>query len=72
MSIGIFNKKLQNIEPEVETTKDTPITSNLAIPFYIIFKKNVSPDIYNGEEIISFNDKDIEFKELLLNEFLIH
>ncbi len=72
MSIGILNNEVQEIEPEVEISEKNLNISDLAIPFSIVFKRNHSPDIYNGEENIDFNDKDIEFKEILINEFSIH
>ncbi len=72
MSIGILNNKVQEIEPEVEISEKNLNISNLSIPFSIVFKRNLSPDIYNGEENIAFNDKDIEFKEILINEFSMH
>ena len=72
MSIVISNNEVQEIEPEVEISEKNLNISNLAIPFSIVFKRNFSPDIYNGEENIAFNDKDIEFKEILINEFSIH
>jgi hypothetical protein len=36
-----------------------------------MFLKSFTPDIYTGEENISFEEKDIEFKEILINEFLM-
>lgn len=72
MSIGIFDKKLQEIKPELKIFEDEKKVMNLSIPFSIMFKKNQTPDIYNGEEIISFDNRDLEFKEILMNEFLIH
>lgn len=72
MSIGIFNKKPQEIKPELEIFGHAHKVMNLSIPFSIMFKKNNTPDIYDGEEIISFDNRDIEFKEILMNEFLIH
>jgi len=72
MSIGILNNKVQEIEPAVVTADDTLNTSNLAIPFSMLIKKNLSPDIYNGEENIAFSDRHIEFKEILMDEFLIY
>ena len=70
MSIGIFNKKLQDIKPEIVIPEVTYNNSNLAIPFSIMFKKNSSSDIYSGEENITFNERHFRFKEILINEFV--
>ena len=72
MSIGIFDKKLQEIKPELKIFEDEKKVMNLSIPFSIMFKKNHTPDIYNGEEIISFDERDTKFKDILMNEFLKH
>ena len=72
MSIGIFDKKYQEIKPDLQIFEDSHILTNLSIPFSIMFKKNRTPDIYNGEEIISFDNRDVKFKKILLNEFLIN
>ncbi len=72
VSIGILDKKFQEQNPELEVYEDGLKLMNLSIPFSMVFKKNHTPDIYNGEEIISFDNRDIEFKEILMNEFLIH
>ena len=72
VSIGILDKKFQELNPELEVYEDGLKLMNLSIPFSMVFKKNHTPDIYNGEEIISFDNRDIEFKEILMNEFLIH
>ena len=72
MSAGILDKKYQEIKPELEIFEDSHIFMSLSIPFSILFRKNHTPDIYDGEEIISFDNRDMEFKEILLNEFLIN
>ena len=72
VSIGILDKKFQELNPELEVYEDGLKFMNLSIPFSMLFKKNHTPDIYDGEEIISFDNRDIEFKEILMNEFLIH
>ena len=67
MSIGTLIEKIQNVENN-ELVLDK---SRLAIPFSIVFQNEVTPDIYTGEEIISFDERDLEFKQILMNEFLM-
>ena len=71
MSIGILNNKLQNSENVIEFAEDYINISSLSIPFSTMVKKKLTPDIYNGEEIISFNDREKNFKDILINEFLM-
>ena len=72
MSSKIIDKKdkIINIEEESEVYNKFPDIANLIIPFSIAFKKFTSPVIYNGEEMIPFNEKDVEFKQILIHEFL--
>ena len=72
MSIKIIDKKdkMINIEEESEVNNRFPDIAHLIIPFSIAFKKFTPPDIYNGEEMIPFNEKDVEFKQILIHEFL--
>jgi len=72
LSIKIIDKKIKiiNIDEELEIIENFPDISNLIIPFSVAFKKVTSPDIYNGEEIIPFKEKDLEFKQILIHEFL--
>lgn len=72
VSIGRLDKKFQELNPELEVYEDGLKLMNLSILFSMVFKKNHTSDIYDGEEIISFDNRDIEFKEILMNEFLIH
>jgi hypothetical protein len=44
--------------------------SNLIIPFSKFFKKQDSSDVYTGKESIPFNEKDTEFKSILIQEFI--
>lgn len=71
MSIGILNKKFQDNNQEIEVSENSHNISNSVIPFSFMFKKNASPDIYTGEEIIAFRDKDSEFKQILKYEFIM-
>ena len=72
MSIKIIDKKIKiiNNDEDSEIIEKFPDISNLIIPFSVAFKKFTPPDIYNGEEIIPFKEKDLEFKQILIHEFL--
>jgi len=61
-----------NVEQEIEVVEKfpDPDISRLIIPFSLAFKKFNPPDIYNGEEFIPFVEKDLEFKEIFIHEFL--
>lgn len=69
-SLKVSDKKITDVEQEVEDLEKFPDISSLIIPFSVAFRKFNPPDIYNGEELIPFDDKDLEFKEILINEFL--
>ena len=72
LSFKILNKKMVDVEQEIEVVEKfpDPDISRLIIPFYIAFKKFNPPDIYNGEELIPFEEKDLEFKEIFIHELL--
>ncbi|MFW9877385.1 MAG: hypothetical protein ACFFG0_30215 [Candidatus Thorarchaeota archaeon] len=70
LSLKESDKKIGEVEEQIEDIEIFPDISNLIIPFYVAFKKFNPPDIYNGEELIPFDEKDLEFKEILINEFL--
>ena len=70
MSIKIFDKKLIVIDHDFEVKDDFPDISDLTIPFSVVFTKFSPPDIYTGEEMIPFEEKDVEFKQILIHEFL--
>jgi len=68
-------KKLNKIiilDLESNIFEDSFNISSLIIPFSVLFNENESPppDIYTGEELIPFWKRDMEFKEILLHEFL--
>ena len=70
MSLKVEYKKVVKVVQEVEEADLVPDISQLIIPFSVAFNINHAPDIYTGEEIIPFRERDSQFKELLINEFL--
>ena len=44
--------------------------SEIIIPFKDLINKIPSLDIYTGEENIPFSEKEIEYRKILLSEFL--
>ena len=71
MGLEVINKKIQVGKNELDGSDDFLNISNLIIPFSIMFRNNTSPDIYSGEESISFRERDSNFQEILLSEFLL-
>ena len=71
MGLEIKNRKIHIIHNENEEPDEFFNVSSLTIPFSLIFKKNSSKDIYSGEEIIPFEEKLLEFRQILINEFLV-
>ena len=70
MSLKIESKKSQSLEQELEEIENVPDISKLIIPFSVVFKKFSPPDIYNGEELIPFEEKESEYKDIFIHEFL--
>lgn len=70
MGLDVLNKKVQISENEIDTPEDYINISSVIIPFQIIFREGNPPDIYTGEEPIPFEEKDLEFKRILIYEFL--
>ncbi len=70
MSLKVEYKKVVKAVQEVKEADLVPDISQLIIPFSVAFNINHAPDIYTGEEIIPFRERDSQFKELLINEFL--
>jgi hypothetical protein len=70
LSLKVEYKKIIEIDQEIEEINIFQDISQLIIPFSVAFKINHAPDIYNGEELIPFRDKNLKFKEILINEFL--
>ncbi len=60
----------QVVDQEFEVVEKFPDISRLVVPFSIAFKKFNPPDIYKGEELIPFVERDLEFKEIFIQEFL--
>jgi len=71
MGLELINSKIHIHDNEFKISKEVLDISNLAIPFSVIFKRKISPDIYSGEEIIPFKEKISEFQQILINEFLM-
>jgi hypothetical protein len=44
--------------------------SEIVIPFREFITRRESEDIYNGEENIPFFDREVEFRNILISEFL--
>ena len=70
MGLDVLNKKIHFSDNEKRTSEELLNISNLIIPFSIIFKKNFPPDIYSGEEIIPFEERNPKFRQILIYEFL--
>jgi hypothetical protein len=72
MVINTFNKnELILREVLIEINQELELNlSNLFIPFSKFFKKETPLDIYTGKEKIPFHEKDSEFKNILIQEFL--
>ncbi len=69
MSVKKKVNKIIVLGPESNYNENLFDISSLIIPFSVLFKEGVSPDIYTGEELIPFKKRDMEFKEILLHEF---
>lgn len=70
LSLKVLGKKMVDVEQEFEVVEIFPDISRLVVPFSVAFKKFNPPDIYNGEELIPFQEKDLDFKEIFIQEFL--
>lgn len=70
MGLEVLNKKIQIDENEIKESKDFLNISDLIIPFSVIFKNNTPTDIYPGESLINFEDRDSKFQQILIYEFL--
>ena len=65
-----INESFQEVKPNrSEEMEEADLSKRLRIPFSVLFQKEYKPDIYSGEETISFNEKDKDFKRILKNEF---
>lgn len=70
MGLEIINKKVQVDTDELNESKDYLTIPNLIIPFSVILKNNPLLDIYSGEESILFKEKNSQFQQILIYEFL--
>jgi len=70
LSLKVEYKKIVGVEQEVEEVEAFLDISQLIIPFSVAFNINHAPDIYTGVEQISFREKNLKFKEILINEFI--
>ena len=70
MGLEVLDKKIEFIQNEIEVSKDYLNISKLIIPYSIIFRNDSKPDIYSGEEVITFKDRDSKFQQILIYEFL--
>jgi len=70
LSLKVEYKKIVGVEQEIEEVDGFKDISQLIIPFSVLFNNNHAPDIYSGEEIIPFSERNPKFQEILINEFL--
>ncbi|MFX0048756.1 MAG: hypothetical protein ACFE8G_11390 [Candidatus Hermodarchaeota archaeon] len=65
----VIEKKSQSLEENI-IDEDSINFSDFIIPFSKFFHRIELLDIYSGEEIITFEERDSEFKKILKTEFL--
>jgi len=65
-----LDNEIQESKREMDPPEAFVNISSLIIPFSIIFRKVHRPDIYSGEESIIFEERDSEFQQILIFEFL--
>jgi hypothetical protein len=70
LSLKVEYKKIVDVEQEIEEIDVFHDISQLIIPFSVLFNNNHAPDIYTGEELIPFGEKNLKFQEILINEFI--
>ncbi len=70
MGLEVLNKKIQIDENRLEESNDFLNISDLIIPFSVIFRNKNPPDIYSGESLITFKNRDSTFQQILIHEFL--
>ena len=71
MGVGFFYKIFYDNYLKLNSLENYPNISTLIIPFSEIIGNKSTPDIYKGNELIPFKEKDSKFKKILINEFLI-
>ena len=67
LSLEVIKRELKPIH-KYEFQDFTHISSFI-IPFSIFFRKKASLDIYSGNELIPFEERNPIFKEIFKNEF---
>ena len=72
MILEIIEKKHLDIKDETKSHLDDDIFnySKVIIPFSDFFHKNEFLDSYSGKENIPFEERDSEYRKILLTEFL--
>ena len=70
MSLSVTSRKRIEIEKEEISEEKFPDISQFVIPFNVVFNIFNPPDIYDGDEVIPFKEKDPKFREILIHEFL--
>ena len=72
MSLEIIEKKnpVPNEHIYLEPNDDFFDLSCAIIPFSDLIQKNSLLDLYTGRENIPFEERDLEYKNILLTEFL--
>jgi hypothetical protein len=70
VSLKTSKKNTTDLEHAIEFDEMLLDISRLIIPFSVAFESYNLPDIYTGDESVSFDKKDSKFKEILINEFI--
>jgi hypothetical protein len=72
MSLKIIKKNSRLYEHLIfiDQEEDEFDVSDIIIPFSEFFKNKATADIYCGSELIPFEKRDSEYKNLLKSEFL--
>ncbi|MFX1366295.1 MAG: hypothetical protein ACFFCE_11335 [Promethearchaeota archaeon] len=71
MGLEVENKNYYEFFDEINVQEETSNIAYLIIPFSTLFKNENPPDIYTGKLAIPFQEKDSEFQQILMNEFLV-
>jgi len=72
MSLEIIEKKNPVLKENIYIVPNDDFfdLSRAIIPFSNLFKKFHCLDVYTGRENIPFEERDLEYKKILLTEFL--
>ena len=71
MGLEVIDSKNQINDYDTDVFEESFNVASLIIPFSILFKKEFPPDIHSGKEKIPFKEKDLEFQQILISEFLL-